>query len=110
MQEQRIHHAEDRRVGSDPQSQRQHHDDCKAWIFTQRPRRVAQVLQRGFQQRKSAALAINFFGRLDTAELQERLPARLLSAHSRAKVVFDVHLQMAFHLRGEFLIAPLFAK
>jgi hypothetical protein len=30
--------------------------------------------------------------------------------HANLQVVFDVHLEMAFHLRGEFVVTPSSAE
>src|SRR5258708_10928057 len=45
-----------------------------------------------------------------SAELVYRLPAGFSSVQARAQIVLDVHLEMAFHLGGEFPLAPVFAK
>jgi hypothetical protein len=44
------------------------------------------------------------------AELDECLPPGFFRRHSGAQVVFDVHLQMAFQLFGEFLLAPFVSE
>jgi hypothetical protein len=59
-----------------------------------------------FDEGQAAALTIKLLGRFDPAKLDERLPARFLRAHARVQIVFDVHLEVAFHLRGQLLFAP----
>ena len=44
---------------------------------------------------------------LHAAEFDQRVAPRFFGVHSRAQIVLDVQLEMAFHLRGEFAFAAL---
>src|SRR6266480_5655737 len=54
---------------------------------------------------KPAPFAAYLFCLLDAAQFHLRLAPRCPAAHARSQIVFDVHLEMAFHLRGKLSLA-----
>jgi hypothetical protein len=105
-----IHDAENGSVRTDAQRQRERGNSREAWIFSQHAGREAQILEECFKKGKPAPVAIDFFGLFNAAEFYKRLPPCFCRAHACALIVFDVHLEMAFHLVGEIALAAIFAK
>jgi len=105
LQEHAVHDTENGGVCPDAKGQSQHGDGGKSGILEEHAGRKPEILQQRFKKRKPAAVAVVFFGLLHAAELDQRLTPRLFCAHPRAEIIFNVHLQMAFHLRGEFAVA-----
>jgi hypothetical protein len=66
-------------------------------------------LEKCFKEWQPAPVAIDFLGLFHATELHKRLPPRLCGIHARAQIVFDVHLEMAFHLGGKLVLSPLSA-
>src|SRR2546429_2483292 len=79
-------------------------------ILAQHANAVAGVLQEHLQNGQAAAVANRFFGLFDAAEFDEGLAAGFCGAHAGAEIVFDMHLEMAVHLRREIPVSALFAE
>ncbi len=109
-QQHAIYNAEDCRGRADTKGKGKENDDGKAGIFSQHTKGEAQILKERFQKGQSAALAIKFFGLFDASEFDHRLATCFCGAHTGAQIVFDVHLEMAFHFVSEFALSPVFAK
>ena len=73
-------------------------------FLRKRPNGVAGVLQRGFEQRNAAAIAIGLFHGLDATQLDERASARLVERHAGAQIVVDVKLDVTLELVFEVTI------
>ena len=109
-QDERIKGRKDGGVDTDAEGQGQHGNGGEARILPQQARAKTQILQPYIQYRKPSALTNHLFCLLDATELDQRLPTRFCGVHARVQVVFDVHLEMAFHLCGEFFVPPAPAK
>src|SRR5260370_16761317 len=101
-----IENSENAGVHAHAERQREHRDGREAWILDQHSPAKPQVVQQHFQYWQSSALPNHLFRLLDPAELHKRFPAPLSAAHAPTQIVFDVHLEMAFHLGGEFPLSP----
>ena len=109
-QENSVYETEDRGVGADAYRQRQHRHHREAGIFQEHPTSKSQVLEQGFKKGKPALGPIVFLSLFNAPQLHERLPPRFGSAHARAQIVLDVHLEMALHLCGELPLTTLLSK
>src|SRR5438309_10613279 len=105
-----INQTEDRRIGTDAESQCKRGNYSEARSLPEHAKREAQVLEECFEKRKTAAVAVKFFRLFDTTKLDQRLTTRFCGAHVGAEIVFDVHLEMAVHLGREFAIKPVFVE
>src|SRR5258708_7497281 len=102
--------TEDGGVHADPQRQSKQRGHCEARVFAEHANAVTNVLQKRVKEGKTALVAIKILGLLEAAEFDQSLTARFDSVHARAQIVLDVHLEMAFHLRGEIPVATVPAE
>src|SRR5690349_1351136 len=109
-QDKGIESSKDGRIHGDAEGQSQNRDAREAWILAKDPKAVTKILQEGFEEREGTAVAVDFLGLLDAAELDEGLAVCFCGIHTGPKVVFDVQLEMAVHFGGEIAITPVFAK
>src|SRR6266566_1870747 len=105
-----INHGENGGVRAHAESDGEHDNGGKAGVFAEHARTEAQVLPQNFKEWKTAPVAVDFFGLFDAAELDQRLTPCFWGANAGAQIVFDVHLEMAFHLGSEFAFASLLAE
>ena len=64
-----------------------------------------QIEREGVEAGQAAAIAVGFLGAGDTAELGERLAARLVRCHAGADVVVGVQIDVALQFVGEVPLA-----
>jgi hypothetical protein len=106
----RFEHAEDRSVGADAERQSEDDYDAESGILTENASSEAKITQESFNDWQAAAFAPSFFRLFEAAEFNESLAAGFLRRHSRANVVFDVKLEMAFQFRGELAFSARLTK
>src|SRR5260370_41725033 len=102
--------GENRSVCPHTERDREYDNHSEAGVFQKHPAGVTQIVKKRFEERKPAPLAIDFFCLFNTAELNQRFATRFYAVHAGAQIVFDVHLEMAFHFRSEIVLAGAFAK
>ena len=68
VQQQGVHHAEDRGVGADAESQRQNRHHRETGALAEQVGAEAQVLKDGLEERNPAGFAVLLFRLLRTAE------------------------------------------
>jgi hypothetical protein len=106
LEQGRVDHAEDCRGRADAEREREDGRRREAGAAAQCAQGVAEVAQKALDRGDAAPLAVLLLGRLDAAELYDRLSARLLRTHAGAQVVFDLHLEMSLQLLGQLPVAP----
>src|SRR6185503_20149981 len=82
----------------------------KARVLTKLSEREAQILHYAFEKRNGRAIAVGFFGCINTAQLHNRDSLCFLRRHTGAEVIVDVHLQMTLDLRGQLSFTGGFLK
>src|SRR3979409_17999 len=97
-------------VRAHAESDREHDNGGESGILQEHARAIAKILRKCIEQGKTPPLAVFLLGLLETPELDECIAPRFCRAHARAQIVFDVHLEMAFHLRRKIAFSPLFAE
>jgi hypothetical protein len=105
-----VHHAEDRRVGTDADRQRRNGNGRKSRLLREDARRKAQVLPQRVEKRQAAPLAVRLFRLLHPAEFAPRRVARFFSAHAAPDVFLREKLQVRAQLGIKIFIAAAFAK
>src|SRR6266446_443050 len=105
-----INQGENGGIRAHAESDREHNNSSEAGVFAEHARTEAQVLPQNLKEWKTAPVAVDFFGLFDAAEFHEGLAPCFWGAQAGAQIVFDVHLEMAFHLGGEFALASLLAE
>src|SRR5579859_1126037 len=110
MNEESLGDAEDGSVDPDAERQCDHDGSREARVLPKHARAKAQVLQKNFQKRQAAALAVIFFRLFDAAEFHDGLPPRLSRRHAHTQIVFDVQLEVALHLGGQLALAAFLAE
>ncbi len=101
-----VHHAEDRGVGSDAQRQ---HDDGRHGIpgpLAQHAHRVAKIAKQALQGGQATAVTTLLARPLQAADFQHGLSPRFRGAQSTPQAIVDVQLEVAFELGVEFAVAP----
>jgi len=63
---------------------------------------MPQILEQHFHERQPPAFANYFFGLFQAAKFYKGSAAGFGCGHASLHVFFDVKLEMAFHLGGEF--------
>jgi|SRR5271169_5356783 len=106
----RFEHAENGGVGANAEGEREDDDEREAGILAKDASGIAKIAQKCFDEGQPFSFAPGFFGLFEAAEFDEGMAAGLLGRHARAKVVFDVKLEMAFHFSGELALSSGLAK
>ena len=98
------HHGEDGGVGADTQADREHRNGRRAAVLAERSNRIAQVPQQILQPGQRPPLAISLPRLLRSAQANQRLPPRFVTAQSSAHPVLRMHRHMALDLRGKIIL------
>jgi len=110
IQQDCFYYTEESCVCADAQRQSQNRNGGESRIPPESARCETQILKECFQEWKPATIAMAFFGLFETAEFDERVASRFFAVHASAEVVFDMHLEMVFQLRGKLAVAALRSK
>ena len=109
-QQESAHHTKHGGVHGNAESQRDHCRGSEARILDQHTNAETQILEQRFQHGQPPALAIIFFCLFQTAEFYQGVSPRFFGVHSRAQIVLDVQLKMAFHLGGKLAVAAVLVE
>ena len=92
-----VDEREDRRVGADPESERQQGDECERRRPAQEPERVADVAAQFVDESQADGVAAFLPARFDAAELGERTPAGFVLRHTSPAQIRLVELEVGPH-------------
>ena len=92
LEQNRAHHGEKRRRGSNAECHDQDCDEREARRLAKSAERKAEVLKSSLEEWQAAAVPIPFLGLFDAAELRQRVTSGGFARHTRAKVVFHMEL------------------
>src|SRR5215469_16757758 len=104
IQQNRIKHAKDRRVGADPECERQHRASGKRGRVKQGASAVMQVLHQRLNQADTASLAALILDLIESAKLQPGATRGFSFAHSRLHIFLSLSLEMKAQLVVEFVL------
>ena len=90
--------AEDRRVGADPEPERQQRHQRERRRPAQQPERVADVAAQLVEQPQADGVAAFLLARVNAAELGERTPASFLFRHTPPPQIRLIELEVGPHL------------
>ncbi len=93
-----VDQAEDRRVGADPEPERQQRHERERWRPPQKPEGVADVAAQLVDQPQADRLAAFLLARSNAAELGERTPAGFLLRHAAPAQIRLIELEVDPHL------------
>jgi hypothetical protein len=105
MQQHRIEHAEDRRVGADAERDGENHDACESWRTAQRPDRVLDVAARIVEPGKRARVAVQILGVRHSAERPAGCEAGGIGRHAPTDQVVLDHREMGGHFTRQIVFA-----
>src|SRR5215467_3616080 len=104
IQQNRIEHAKDRRVGADPECQCQYSASGKRGRAKQGSSGVMQVLDQRLNKTDTSSLAALILDLIESAELQPDTTHSLGSAHSRFHIFLSLSLEMKTQLVVKFVL------
>ena len=104
-----INDAEDGSICADSNGECEHCHGSEARALPEDAESKAQISQKKFQKRQTAAVAVILFRLLHAAKFHERVASCGFERHSRAKIVFEVELEVALQFFRKFGIALRFA-
>ena len=90
--------AEDRGAGADADGERGDRNRRERRVFAQRAESVADVLQRGLDERQAAVVAVRFLNLHRSSETQDGLAPRLIERQTAPDVIVGEHVEMCGHL------------
>src|SRR5262249_29862239 len=102
--------AEDRRVGSDAEAERQDSDDCEAGRAAYQPQPVSQILDEGLQSSINPYISRFLYQDGSVPEAAEGLTVRLALGHSGSPVFPRHHLEVEPHLFRDLFVESLPAE
>src|SRR5262249_29979538 len=102
--QQRVDHAEDRRVGSDAKPKRDHGDDCESRRAAYQPEPVPQILDDRLQGSIDPYISRFLLQNGSVPEAAEGLTARLALGHSGGPIFPRHHLDVESHLLRDLLV------
>src|SRR5207249_9054264 len=110
MEEQRVHHAEDGRVGADTEGQGQTSHGAEARRLVQHAQAEARILVQIVQPPPSPSVPRNLLHQFHVPKLSPGRTLRLPFLLAALCPLLCRHLQMAPHFLFQFLLLPPFAK
>jgi hypothetical protein len=106
-EQQVVHEAEERRVGANPERQRQRDHSGEHRRFPEHAQRVLQVLQQLVDHVDPSLLAIGFSKHVRTAEPLQGQPPRVGRCETPAQTLVDQQFEVGRQLLVELAIEPL---
>ncbi len=82
LQQKAVDQSENRGISADAESQRQDYQSRKAGALAQHTKTVADILAEAFEQWIAPPVAVNLFGLLYSAQLDQRLAAGFDGSHA----------------------------
>jgi hypothetical protein len=98
LQQDRVHNAEDGRVGTDAETERQHGDRGEGGGAAHHPEGVAQILEEVLEQTASRLVARVLLESLAASEGDERRPPRIGRAHPGVEILPGLHVDVKLDL------------
>ena len=105
-----IHHAENRRIRTDPQGQRDHCNSRKPRSAQQAAHSIAHILEPLLDPQKGARLAMQFLGLFDAAVSAAGGQPGILRSQSAALEVVRQHGEVAFDFAGQLAFGAASAE
>ena len=105
LQENRVDHAENGRVGADAEREREQCGKREPRRVEQRTDAVSSILDECFDPGETALIAIRFFDLHHASEIPSCGAQRLIGGHSLTLVLLRRHLQMKAHLIVQLAVA-----
>src|SRR5262249_2245414 len=100
----RVNEAEDRRVGPNPEREREHGHRREARTLAQSPQSVAEILHHVFNPPHASRIAALLLSLFNASESAQRGVSRLFRRHAFGDVFFDLPIEVIAEFFVEFLL------
>ena len=109
-QQQRVEYGENRRIRADSQGEREDGRDGESGRAPERAQAVAEILERGFDDRDAALVAVSFLHAIDAAEIAVGGGAGFLRGEAIEPVLFGERFEVEADLVLEVALGACAAR